>query len=184
MVNTLYIDEKYFVKAVATKLGFTAQGILGSVIAFSDKPELTINFNDHQNISSFVQAVDDIPLLGVETRIDKALRLAQNVIFDESIGARRYSSKVFVLVTDGSQTNSIDSEDLTLVAEEIRKFGIHLIVVGVGASVNSLELYNVVDLQMNAFHAESFDKLVTDKFVDAVTKATCKTGKIKNMHKS
>ena len=56
---------------------------------------------------------------------------------------------MFVLVTDGSQSNSTGTADLTLIAEEIRKFGIHLIVVGVGASVNSLALYNVVDLQMN-----------------------------------
>ena len=36
---------------------------------------------DHTDITSFHAAVDAIPLMGFQTRIDRALRLAQNELF-------------------------------------------------------------------------------------------------------
>lgn len=175
-INSFYIDEKYFVKAVATKLGLTENGVHGSVIAFSDKPVLKISFNDDQNLPSFIKAVNDIPLLGTETRIDKALRFGSKVMFDTRNGARRDASKVMVLVTDGSQPHALAAEDPAKIAEEIRKLGVHLIVVGIGGKVNTFKLYTIADEEWNVFSAGSFDHLVSAEFIQDVVKGACVPG--------
>ena len=55
-------------------------------------------------IGAFNDAVDDIPLMGSTTRIDTALRMAQNELFLEENGGRDIAPNILVLLTDGSQT--------------------------------------------------------------------------------
>ena len=59
---------------------------------------------DHRNITSFKAAVDAIPLMGMTTRIDRALRLTQKELFALENGARPNHPKILILLTDGSQT--------------------------------------------------------------------------------
>ena len=59
---------------------------------------------DHLDTVSFRKAVDAIPLMGMTTRIDRAMRLAQKELFATKNGAREGVTKMLILLTDGSQT--------------------------------------------------------------------------------
>ena len=75
---------------------------------------------DHTDITSFHAAVDAIPLMGFQTRIDRALRLAQKELFAEINGGREKIPKILILLTDGTQTKSKSAESPGVVADEIR----------------------------------------------------------------
>ena len=51
-------------------------------------------------------------------------------------GAQPKTSKVLVVLTDGSQTKEEGSEDPSAVADELRSHGIAVIVVGIGSGMN------------------------------------------------
>ena len=55
--------------------------------------------------------MDDIPLMGSTTRIDTALRMVQDEMYEEENGARKDVPRILILLTDGSQTQAPDAED-------------------------------------------------------------------------
>ena len=69
-----YGKEKDFLKAVAATFGVTSDGARAGVITFSNFASYSVKLNEFNDIGSFSDAVDKIPLMGSLTRIDKALR--------------------------------------------------------------------------------------------------------------
>ena len=88
--------------------------------------------NDHNDIVTFEHAVDAIPLMGFQTRIDRALRLAQNELFAVQNGGRPDVKKLLILLTDGTQTKAEGAEDPGDIAEELVEMGLSIIVIGIG----------------------------------------------------
>ena len=70
-----------------------------------------------------MQAVDDIPLMGSNTRTDRALRMAQLQMFAQTNGARETQPNVLIVITDGAQTPDTDAEDPGTIADEMRRVG-------------------------------------------------------------
>ena len=135
-----------------------------------------IKFKEHTDIASFNTAVDAIPLMGLITRIDRALRLAQSDMFTMASGARTHASHILILLTDGSQTRRVGSEDPGDIADELRKSGITVIVVGIGSGTDPKELAHMAGGADNAFSAASFDELVSGEFHKQLQKKTCDAG--------
>lgn len=180
-----YSKEKSFLKVLAASFGISDKLSRAGVVTFSLNAEHSIKLSDHKNFSTFGKAVDKIPLMGSTTRIDRALRLSQNELFSLSNGARPGVPKLMVILTDGSQTNDIDAEDPSLVADEIRRAGIRVLVIGIGDGVNPEELLRLAGDKDNVFSAKSFDDLISYGFIDTVTKRSCDQGiydTIKFMH--
>ena len=173
-----YSKEKDFLKSLAATFGISANGSRAGIVTFSYYSEHSIKLNDFTDISSFIAAVDKIPLMGSTTRIDKALRLAKKEMFSLKNGGRAGIPKVLILLTDGSQTADVDAEDPALVADEFRNAGIPLIAVGIGAGVNKTELNHIAGGESNAYSADSFDELVDSSFIDTINEDTCNTGKL------
>ena len=120
--------------------------------------------------------MDAIPLMGLQTRIDKALRLSQKRMFAAGNGGRKDVPKVLILLTDGSQTKSRRAEDPSLIAEELRRSGITLLVVGIGSATKEAELNRIAGSPDKVFSAESFDKLMEEEFITGLTGTYCTFG--------
>ena len=170
-----YTKEKDFLKAMAAQFDVGKSAQVG-VITFSYYTELSIKMDKYNNINDLSKAVDDIPLMGSTTRIDKALRQAQSDMFANKNGGRFGVNKVLILLTDGSQTQDVGAEDPADIAGEIRKQGINMMTVGIGPGVNSTELARIAGGKKNVYQAESFDVLIGKTFLESVTKAGCEKG--------
>ena len=171
-----YQNEKDFLKALAGAFGVSEDGSRASVITFSYYSEHSITFKDHTDITSFNAAVDAIPLMGSTTRIDKAFRLTQKEMFTEENGARPGVPKLLILLTDGSQTEDVGAEHPAFISDELRKSGIHVIVVGIGSGTNQTELNHMAGGPGNAFSAASFDELIGGEFIGKLTSKSCEVG--------
>ena len=171
-----YQREKDFLKALAGSFGVSADGSRAGVVTFSYNAEHSIKLDDHTDVVSFNKAVDQIPLMGSTTRIDKALLLAQVELFSSSNGARPGVPKILVLLTDGSQTQDSDAIDPGDVADDIRSNGIRVLVIGIGAGVNQTELEHLGGGKENTFSAASFDELISGEFIKKVTDKNCEVG--------
>ena len=171
-----YQTEKEFVKSLAGAFGISKYGSRSGVVTFSENAEHSIKLKDHIDISSFNTAVDNIPLMGSVTRIDKALRLTQKEMFTLGNGARSGYRKIVILLTDGSQTQDIDAEDPASIADELRKYGVTILAVGIGNGTNSTELIRLAGSADNAFTASSFDDLIGGEILRQLTEKSCEIG--------
>ena len=132
---------------------------------------------DHTDITSLASAVDDIKLMGMTTRIDRALRLAQKELFAPENGGRPELQQVLILMTDGTQTKSESAEHPGDIAAEIRKSGITVIVIGVGDGINHEELDHMAGGSGKAHTAKSFDELIGSEFIKKIAEESCSEGK-------
>lgn len=163
-----YNDEKYFVKALA---GLFANGnVKTSVITFSSYTRLSIKFSDSKNTPNFNNAVDAIPLIGLQTRIDKALKQAKYEMFTRQNGARYGIQKILILLTDGAQTGRAN---LARSADVLRKEGVKLVVIGIGKKVDVNELKTIAGRNERYYTVNSFDELISDDFIKSVATNTC-----------
>lgn len=176
-----YNDEKYFLKTLASSFDITNSNVRTSVITFSSWAELSITFSEHQTTDSFNDAIDGIPLMGYKTRIDRALRLANTKMFKREFGARPGVSKVLVLLTDGAQTREQGAIDPAIPAEELRRAGVYLVVIGIGSQINVRELIRMAGDTGRYYTAASFDELVSDNFIRSISKQTCPGKRIDHM---
>ena len=168
-----YSDEKYFLKKLVSNFDITVNDVRSSVVTFSSRSELSIKFSDHSTTSSFNSAVDAIPLMGLLTRIDRALRTTQREMFLTANGARTGIPKILVLITDGAQTRKRNYEEPALIAAELRNSGIYLVVVGVGTKVKRDELVSIAGDEKRVFTSASFEELITDDFIEKIALVTC-----------
>ena len=69
-----------------------------------------------------------------------------------------------------------DAEHPGNIADEMRKQGINLIVIGIGPGTNQTELDHMAGGPDNAFSAASFQELIGGDFIKTLTDKSCETG--------
>ena len=171
-----YINEKNFLKTLAAYMGVSSNKTRIGVISFSFYAELNIKLIDHSNIISFNTAVDDIPLMNLSTRIDKALMLAGKDMFNIVNGARPGYPKLLILLISNPQMRSVAMERPSDVAEKIRKQGINILIIGIGSDVDPNELVEIGGGPENLYIAATNDVLSNNDFVEQIKEATCTLG--------
>jgi len=179
-----YQKEKDFLKRIAGAFDIGPDRSRAGVVTFSEEAKLSIKLSDTKDISSFNAAVDAIPHMNSRTRIDRALRLAQKELFAPAKGGRPNLPEVLILLTDGTQTPDPGAEDPSVIAEELRNYGIHFIVIGVGHGTDKKELDKMAGGGGKAFTVESFDKLLNTEFIDKLTVKTCEEARVPKCHRS
>ena len=161
-------------KYLARSFNLSPNGSRAGVVTFSARAEHSIKMNDHADINSFEAAVDKIKLMGLTTRIDKALRLAQKELFAPENGGRpELEHQILILVTDGTQTKSDTAEDPANITEELRNSGIMVIVIGVGDGTTPKELDHMAGGVGKAYLPKSFDILLSAEFVQKLANHAC-----------
>ena len=173
-----YGKEKAFVKSLAESFEISANGSRAGIITFSWHAEHSVKLKDHATTESFKVAVDKLPLFGHTTRIDKALKMARDELFKSENGGRTSIPKLVIVLTDGAQTKDADAVDPGDIADEIRRRGVKVIVIGIGRRVNSTELLHMAGGEKkNVYLAKNFDELKSGSFVESVSKSSCNQGK-------
>ena len=174
-------DEKKFIKQMATNLELSTSGVHASVVQFSTTPKLEVPFMD--DITKFSTGVDEIEWMGQFTRIDLALDVAYNQMFQTVNGMRSEGNcnKVVVVMTDGKNENPKNEGPApALSALTTKKFhddGIKVIVIGIGNGVDKAELELLVNTKDNYHGAKNFDYLLTKKFRKSLLDCEKLTGK-------
>lgn len=172
-----YHKEKELLKRIAGTFVIGQNQARMSVVTFSYHASLSIKFSDHDAETDFFQAVDNIPLMGYTTRIDKALEMAKDSMFDQKNGARVDVPKILILLTDGSQSPSSDAIDPAVLAKKIRNTGIKLLAIGIGKGINQTELEHIAGSSQSTFQATTFDEITTSNFITKVASGSCRKGK-------
>ena len=103
-------------------------------------------------------------------------------MFSSKNGGRPQLPDVLVLLTDGSQTNDPDAVDPGVIAEELHKAGIRILVIGIGRGVNATELQHIAGDPNNLYISSSFEHLIGKEFIEKLKKDVCKISKYQIMN--
>ena len=174
-----YPQIKSFIKRFASSLDISRDGVRVGVVTFSFYATLSIKFNDFTDVAIFREAVEEIPLIGSTTRIDRALKVVNEDLFNESSGARKDVTKMLILLTDGSQTKGSDAVDPGKIAKVLRQRDIHIVSVGIGDEVDVDELTHITGDEDRVYTVADFDELITGRFIRKIVSKSCETGNLK-----
>ncbi len=176
-----YGKEKSFVKSLAGRFGLSAKGSHAGVVLFSDNAELRVTLAEKNTVAEFNSAVDSLPLLGATTRLDKALQVAYDKLFQPKNGMRLDVPQVLFVLTDGEQTKADGSVSPAQAIVPFHESDIKVVVIGVGSAINKNELKSMVKSEKNVYFAKNFDELISSKFVDDITSASCQKGRAQGL---
>ena len=169
-----FSKEKQFVRALADVVGIASDGSKASVVTFSYNAEHRIKLAEHTDVKSFKDAVNNLPLMGYTTRIDKALEIVRDESFLPINGGRSLVPKVLFVLTDGTQTKDKDAKNPSGVAAQIRqKYGATIIAIGIGRRVNRAELTGIANGESKVYLAKNFAELRSSEFVSKIARDYC-----------
>lgn len=168
-----YDKEKEFVQGMVNQLSKNQVSIRAALVLFSTTASLEIKFSDYNGEKQFNQKVAKLPLLGSTTRIDRALDIAYQQMFNAKNGMRPSVLKVLVLLTDGKQTEMFDAVKPSIAAQPFHSDGIRVVAIGIGPAVDPDELESIVLRPDALYLAKDFNELKTTGFVSGITDASC-----------
>eukprot|EP00795_Rhopilema_esculentum_P016249 gene16249-7628_t len=178
--GSLYLDnydkEKTFVKNVIEKQLIGRRQTRVSVMAYSKSATIFVKFDQYFDKESLKSAVDEIPYESSNTRIDRALILAKEQMFTAANGARPYSRKVVVLLTDGQQSVEPGSVDVTVAARALRGDDVEILSVGIGPEIDLIQLNEIVSKSSYVFFAADFDRLIREISSEVASALVCTGG--------
>lgn len=166
-----YQVQKDFVKLVSRSLPISATGTRVGVISYSSKACLDVSFQGYSSANALQAAVDVLKFKGGNSRIDKALDLALDDLFNVKGGARPGIPKVAVVLTD-LESNITEYDTLRRAVSQYKTDGVEVIAVGVGPEVDLQELRVLVGSEDYLLGAESFETL--SDLAEELTLLACK----------
>ena len=144
---------------------------------------------EYSSLKDFSEEVDKLPLYGYQTRIDKALKVANDELFSTENGARPNVRKVLLLVTDGNQNPpppKFDGLEKVFPPHEVAKAlhdkNISIYAVGIGRKVERSQLESITRRPQNVYMLNNFDDLVADEFIKNITKKACEPAELGKVH--
>lgn len=173
-MNNFNNQIKDFVKRSAAEFGVAPGKSRAAVILFSENAEVNIKFGDAPTLKSFQAKVDKLKhQQGRATLIDKALKLAKDLLIPES-KERKGVKKVALLLTDGKQTND-PGTDLEEASKPLHDAKVVTIAVGIGDSVEKTELKKIAKSENDVVITKNYTDL-QNKLLSIISIA-CDEGK-------
>ena len=152
-------QQKAFVKILTASITASPNvSELGLIAYMRDMDrDYRTKMTDHTDISSFNQAVNNIPLMNYMYRTNWALSYAWRKISNRVNGTRQTQLSFVILLTDGFEKGNRDSENTEDVAAQIRQDGIIIAAVGIGGKVDHTLLQNITGTTANVITVPEFD---------------------------
>ena len=150
---------KDFVKSVANTFDIGPNRACAGVIIYGSNAITAVRFADALNNEIFNLAVDRMPYLRGQTRIDKALHLAYSELLSNKGGSRKGVAKVIIVLTDGKQSQVPSRIDIQKAVAPLLSAGIRVFAVGVGKGLARDELELLVEKKEDAISVPSYHLL-------------------------
>ena len=144
-------------------------------ISFSTDVHIHFYLNDHRKKKDVFKSIRAIPYILGSTNTADALQTLRTEMFNPANGDRPGVPNVAVIITDG--VSNLNSERTIQEAMLTHSVGIHVFVIGIGLTGDTVELQalSTVPVEDNRFLLESFDEL--DEIKRAVFTQLCESKK-------
>ena len=163
---------KDFVHGVSNGFRLASNGTRISIISYSTLPHIERRFDDRNENDNMADFLESMSQPRGETRTDRALKLARDELITSQGGARDYTPKAIVLVTDGGDNPDTTAKFAEQRARELKDMdGATIVAVGVGDKVDQYELRQLATDPDHAFLVTSYDDIIG--YVKSAADAVC-----------
>ena len=151
--------QKEFVKTLTASVTVSPNvSELGMIAYMRDMHrDYRTKITDHTDISSFNQAVNNIPLMNYMYRTNWALRYAWREILNRVNGTRQTQLVSMILITNGFDRGNHDLEMPEDVAAQMWQDSIEIVAVSFGHKVNSTLMQRITGKTANTFTFAEFN---------------------------
>ena len=156
-----YPLQSQIAQKIASQYQLSPNGTRASIVIYSNNAQIELLLKDGTSQQAFQQKLDNLPFLGLDTRLDRGLYLARLSLFTKKYGARAKVPKILYIFIDGEQS-TLDNAALNAQAEELRKLGVQVVIMGVGGAVDRKELEAVAYPNDKVYYAASFHDLLNN----------------------
>lgn len=155
--STNFNKEKTVVKNIIQLFQIGPSDTQIGVVSYASSVNIDIHLNQYSDLSSLLNAIDNIMYSGGGTNTHSALTKVLTESFTSTNGDRTNSPNVVVVITDG-RSGSMSS---TLQeAEKLKKIAT-VMAVGIGSNINMDELKGISSSDMYLFHVANFDEFAS-----------------------
>ena len=157
-----YEKEKKLVKHIAEQMEVATNKSRASVILFSNTAAMYKKFNAFEELHEFKMLVEELPMVGGATHLDKALELAASKMFTVSNGMRDSTvPKLLFVLTDGAQAGISMSKPLSEIVSSLHEKNIRVIVIGAGEA-DEQQLSQLVQANADLVMVQRFEDATND----------------------
>lgn len=156
-----YDKQKSLIISIARSFGISHKTSRAAVVSYSDTASVHFQFGDSSSTREFERAVNKMPHQKGPARLDKAFDVAVRDVFPYG---RMGIPKIAFVVTNGKQASGEDVKALDEASRPLRRAGVKVVALGVGAEVDPKELRLMVeDDENDILLADSYDELILDR---------------------
>ena len=163
---------KDFVHGVSNGFGLASNKTRISVLAYSTLPQIELKFDDrnaYENMDDFLESMSQPR---GDTRTDRALKMTRDKLITSESGARDFTPKAIVIVTDGGDAPDTTAKFAEQRARELKDMdGAKIVALGVGDKVDQYELRQLASDPDHAFLVASYDEIIG--YVKSAADAVC-----------
>ena len=170
-------EEKMFIKKVAENFYIGGKESHVGIVTFSNKAKVALAFSEKNNASVLEKSVDSLSLLGGSSRLDTALKLAFDGLFQDH-GIRLDVPQVLILLTDGAQTRDVSAVPPSQAIAPFHESNVKVLVVGIGERAKKTVLAGLVKSDSDLYMAKTVDDLISDKVLAGIRASSCLPGKL------
>ena len=166
---------KDFVRGVSNGFKVASNRTRISVVSYSTLPHLERRFDDRNDDDNMADFLESMSQPRGDTRTDRALKMTRDDVMTSDAGARDFTPKAIVIVTDGGDKLDTTAKFAEQRARELKDMdGATIVALGVGDKVDQYELRQLASDPDHAFLVASYDDIIG--YVKSAADAVC-TGK-------
>ena len=169
---------KDFVQGVSNGFRLASNGTRISIVTYSTLPHIERRFDDLNQNDNLIGFLESMSQPRGDTRTDRALKAVRDQLIISEAGARDFTPKAIVIVTDGGDKHDTTARFAEQRARELKDMdGATIVALGVGNKVDQYELRQLASDPDHAFLVASFDDIIG--YVKSAADAVC-TGERNN----
>ena len=169
-----YPSQLTFVQDMAKTLNVSQGGVHASVIIYSHSAGVPVRLSEGTSLADFTKAMQKVPFMGRDTRLDRGLYKSRLALLDTKFGAREKLPKMLFVITDGEQSEPQFSHSPKNMAKALQDLGVHVVAIGVGGAANKKQLREISSPKVDPYLVDSFDELLEDSFMEQLLKDNCR----------
>jgi len=163
---------KDFVHGVSNGFRLASNGTQIAIVAYSTLPHVERRFDDRNGNDNMADLLESMSQPRGETRTDRALKMTRDQLMISEAGARDYTPKAIVIVTDGGDERDTTAKFADQRARELKDMdGATIVALGVGDKVDQYELRQLASDPDHAFLVTSYDDIIG--YVKSAADAVC-----------
>ncbi|XP_068700145.1 uncharacterized protein [Montipora foliosa] len=164
--------SKDFVQGVSNGFRLASNGTRISIVTYSTLPHVERRFDEFSRNGKLASFLESMSQPRGDTRTDRALRVVRDQVIASGAGARSFTPKAIVIVTDGGDKHDTTAKYAEQRARELKDMdGATIVALGVGNKVDQYELRQLASDPDHAFLVASYDDIIG--YVKSAADAVC-----------